>query len=157
VVYFLTHETASFIADFKIKSMTLFKCSLLFIALCSIMACAKNTPENAEEMLPSGTVVATGTFTGDRHPTSGVVQLIRDAAGKDHLVFRNFRSDNGPDLRVWMSPNNTASSYVEIGVLRAISGNFSYELTLPVNHTVNNRVLIWCEDFSVLFGYAVLQ
>jgi Electron transfer DM13 len=38
-----------------------------------------------------------------------------------------------------------------------VNGNFFYELSSNINYTTNNRVLIWCEDFSVLFGHAVLQ
>jgi len=120
-------------------------------------SCAKNTPENAQEVLPTGTVLASGSFTSNAHSTGGTVKVIMDAAGKKHLVFENFRSDNGPDLRVWLSPNNNASPYQEIGILKAVSGNFAYELSPAINYTSNNRVLIWCEDFSILFGHAVLQ
>lgn len=122
-----------------------------------ISSCAKNTPENAEETLPTGTVLATGSFTSNGHPTSGTVKVVQDAAGKKHLVFENFRSDNGPDLDVWLSPGTSGNPYQSLGDLKAVNGNFSYELASNINYTTNNRVLIWCVDFSVLFGHAVLQ
>ncbi|MGQ0739575.1 MAG: DM13 domain-containing protein [Bacteroidota bacterium] len=122
-----------------------------------IASCAKNTPGNAQENLPVGTTLVSGSFVSSGHPTSGTAKVVQDAAGKKFLVFENFRSDNGPDLRVWLSPNNSASPYQEVGLLKAVTGNFAYELNTSQNYQANNRVLIWCEDFSVLFGYAVLQ
>lgn len=131
--------------------------SLLAILIVLFSSCGKNTPASAEENLPTGTVISSGNFVSNGHPTSGTVKVIADASGKKFLVFENFRSDNGPDLRVWLSPNNSGSPYQEIGVLKAVNGNFFYELSSAINYTSNNRVLIWCIDFSVLFGYAVLQ
>ena len=122
-----------------------------------VSSCGKNTPESAEETLPTGTVVVNGNFISNGHPTSGSVKVIMETGGKRFLVFENFRSDNGPDLRVWLSPNTNGSPYQEIGTLKAVNGNFSYELNPSVNFTTHNWVLIWCIDFSVLFGHAVLQ
>ncbi len=130
---------------------------ILLSVMFFISSCAKNTPETAQEVLPTGTVLATGTFVSNAHTTGGTVKVMQDVSGKKFLVFENFRSDNGPDIRVWLSPNNNASPYQEIGILKAVSGNFSYELSPSINYLSNNRVLIWCEDFSVLFGHAVLQ
>lgn len=134
---------------------------IFFFALLSflffISSCDKNTPENAGETLPTGTVLATGNFASNGHPTSGTVKVVQDATGKKHLVFENFRSDDGPDLDIWLSPSESGNPYQSLGDLKKLSGSFSYELDNSINYTVNNRVLIWCVDFSVLFGHAVLQ
>ena len=122
-----------------------------------ITSCKKSALDNANETLPTGTTISTGSFTSNAHNTSGTTKIIRDASGKIQLVFENFKTDNGPDLRVWLSPNNSGSPYQEIGLLKAVTGNFSYELDASINYTANNRVLIWCKAFSVLFGHAVLQ
>jgi Electron transfer DM13 len=129
----------------------------LAILIVLLSSCGKNTPESAEENVPTGTVIVSGNFVSNGHPTSGTAKIITDGSGKKFLVFENFRSDNGPDLRVWLSPNNSGSPYQEIGTLKAVNGNFSYELNSSIDYTSNNRVLIWCIDFSVLFGHAVLQ
>jgi hypothetical protein len=131
----------------------------LFVALAFILfiSCKKNTPESAQEVLPAGTVLSSGSFVSSGHTTIGTVKIVSDNSNIKRLVFENFRTDNGPDLRVWLSPNNNGSPYQEVGPLKAVSGNFSYELGPAINHSTNNRVLIWCEDFSVLFGYAILQ
>lgn len=131
---------------------------ILLSVVIAVSSCSKdNTPVNANESLPTGTVLVTGSFTSSVHSTSGSVKVIQDAAGKKYLVFENFRTDNGPDLWVWLSPNTSASPFQEIGLLKAVSGNFSYELSSAINYTANNRVLIWCKGFSVLFGNAVIQ
>ena len=98
-----------------------------------------------------------GSFISNSHTTTGTVKVVQDVLGKTQLVFENFKTDNGPDLRVWLSPNNNGSPYQEVGLLKAVTGNFSYEISSTFNYTINKRVLIWCEDFSVLFGHAILQ
>lgn len=131
--------------------------SILVLAIMTTAGCSKKTPENLNEILPLGTVIASGSFVSSRHTTSGTVKVVMDASNKKKLVFENFQSDNGPDLRVWLSVNQNGSSYQEIGLLKAATGNFFYEMNADINYTLNNHVLIWCKDFSVLFGYAVLQ
>ena len=122
------------------------------------ISCKKeNTSGNANESLPTGTTLVTGSFVSGVHTSSGTVKVIKDASGKFYLVFENFKTDSGPDLRIWLSPNNTGNPYQEVGTLKAVSGNFFYELSAAINYTTNNRVLIWCKGFSVLFGHAVLQ
>jgi hypothetical protein len=133
---------------------------LLLAASFIITSCKKEntTPAAVTEQLPVAvTVLATGSVTSSVHTSSGTVKVVKDAANKIYLVFENFKTDNGPDLRVWLSPNNSGTPYQELGLLKAASGNFFYELDASVNYTSNNRVLIWCKQFSVLFGYAVLQ
>lgn len=133
-------------------------CLFAVIVSFSLISCKKsNTPATANDNLPAGTTIVSGNFVSNAHSSSGTVKVISDAGGKKYLVFENFRTDNGPDLRIWISPNNTANPYQEVGTLKAVSGNFSYELNAAINYTSNNRVLIWCEDFSILFGHAVLQ
>jgi hypothetical protein len=127
------------------------------VLIFTMISCTKKTPEIAEETLPAGTVLAIGTFTSGVHPTNGTVKVIQDAGGKKHLVFQNFRSDNGPDLDVWLSPGTSGNPHKSLGDLKAVNGNFSYELSNDIDYTTNNRVLVWCVNFSVLFGYAILQ
>lgn len=134
--------------------------SLLIAATALLTSCKKesNTATVLNETLPmQGTTLATGNFLGNAHATTGTVRIVKDASNKLYLVFDNFRTDNGPDLKVWLSPNTGGNPYQELGLLKAVSGNFSYELDATINYTTNNRVLIWCRQFSILFGHAVLQ
>ena len=138
------------------KKITIFLSAGFFF----FTSCKKesNTPAVVNDPLPSAvTIVATGSFVSGAHASSGTAKIIKDTANKIYLVVENFKTDGGPDLRLWLSPNNNASPYQEVGLLKATSGKFSYELDATFNYTANNRVLIWCKQFSVLFGYAVLQ
>jgi Electron transfer DM13 len=127
----------------------------------SFAACTKDkTPGTINEPnpIPSGTKVSMGAFTSGVHPTSGMVKYSTDiTTGKRYLVFENFKTDNGPDLRVWLATNTATAGYVEIGLLKAVSGNFFYELPATTDPAAKPYVLIWCKDFSVLFGHAVLN
>jgi Electron transfer DM13 len=134
--------------------------TFLIVGWLFFTSCKKDssTPTVINEPLPtSTTIVATGSFVSSAHTTIGNIKIVKDAANKLYLVFENFKTDGGPDLRTWMSPNNNGSPYQELGLLKATAGNFYYELDSSFNYTTNNRVLIWCRQFAVLFGYAVLQ
>jgi hypothetical protein len=133
--------------------------SFLSAGILLFSSCKKdNTPIAANDVLPvTGTTVSSGSFTSGVHASSGSVKVTKDAANKIYLIFENFKTDNGPDLRIWLSPNNSGSPYQEVGLLKAVSGSFYYPLDASYNYTANNRVLIWCKQFSVLFGSAVLQ
>jgi Electron transfer DM13 len=98
-----------------------------------------------------------GTFTGNMSYTvSGKVKLYEDK-GKKYLYFENYTSSNGPDLRVYISTNTQASQFVSLGKLKGVSGAQVYLITNPPDFTQYNKVLIWCQQFSVLFGAAMLQ
>lgn len=136
------------------KSLVVLFCGLFFLA-----SCKKNTPPTfVNETLPATTTtLASGSFVSSAHATSGTVKIVKDAANKLYLVFENFKTDGGPDLRTWVSPKNDGSQSLELGFLKATAGNFSYELEASFNYTTNNHVLIWCRQFGILFGYAVLK
>ncbi len=132
---------------------------LIFCSLC-LSSCKKEntTPESANESLPiSVTILATGNFVGSSHSASGTAKIVKDSANRLYLVVENFRTAAGPDLRMLVSPDKTASINQELGLLKAASGNFSYQLDATFNYKTNSHVLIWCKQYSVLFGYAVMQ
>ena len=124
----------------------------------SCISCKKeNTVTNVNTPAPVGTTLVSGNFASNAHTSTGTVKVIKEATGKTYLSFENFSTSNGPDLRIWLAINTSGTSYQEVGLLTAVSGNFSYELNSTINYSTNNYVLIWCKDFSVLFGHAVLQ
>ena len=129
--------------------------SAMLMAL--ISSCKKNVPDNIQEQVPQGTVLKSGTFVSKGKTTSGTARIVAGENNTVKLVFENFSTGNGPDVRVWLSPNTTATTYLELGALKAVNGTFSYELNSSIDYITNNRVLIWCEDVNLLFGHAVLQ
>lgn len=97
-----------------------------------------------------------GMFTSNVHATSGTVSVL-ETGGKRTLVFTNFRTDGGPDLRIYVAENTALRNFIEVSRLTSTSGTFSVELPAGVDPAKQRYVLIWCKAFSVLFGNAELK
>ena len=132
---------------------------LIMIAITLIASCKKDV-ETVPVIEPfdttNQTLVAQGSFVSNAHTTHGNVKLYSKANTKT-LTFENFITDNGPDLRVYLSKAADNVDYKELGTLKSTNGNFNYNVDSNINTTEYKYVLIWCEDFSVLFGNALLQ
>ncbi|MEM2139768.1 MAG: DM13 domain-containing protein [Nitrososphaera sp.] len=90
------------------------------------------------------------------HNASGKATVLYLEDGSAVLRFENFRVTNGPDLYVYLSTDRGASDYVDLGRLKANSGNQNYELPDGVDLSKYDNVIIWCKSFSVYFGGAEL-
>jgi hypothetical protein len=110
------------------------------------------------QIVMEGTKEATGAFINGAHPTSGKVVVVADKndAKKKYLSFENFKTDNGPDLRIYLAEDLKAKGFTEISKLDK-SGTFLLEIPTTAMLDKQKYVLIWCEDFSVLFGSAKLE
>jgi Electron transfer DM13 len=123
-----------------------------------MISCKKEEVVNVPttEVATGLTALFQGTFAGASHPTSGTVKLSKDAAGKKFLVFENFKTDAGPDLRIYLSDDLKATNYTEI-TNKVASGTFQVPVDAAVNTDTKRKVLIWCKQFTVLFGSADLK
>jgi hypothetical protein len=110
----------------------------------------KDEPAMADEI--SGIFVGVGDGI---HDASGVAKIIA-TGGSSALRLEDFRSTNGPDLYVYLSTDNQASDFVELGRLKGNIGNQNYEIPEGIDLSKYDTVLIWCKQFSVLFGSAEL-
>jgi hypothetical protein len=133
---------------------------VFYLMLVCFSACKKEAtqPTMLNEVFDSSqaSLLAQGTFVANVHPTSGTVKVyLRD--GSKYLVFSGFKTDSGPDLRIYLSRSTNTTDFVDLGALKSTNGNFFYNLGSTINTTDYNHALIWCEDFSVLFGHAQLQ
>ena len=90
------------------------------------------------------------------HKVSGEAKVYTDG-NREYLRFENFESTNGPDLKIYISEDLDAESYISLGELKGNIGNQTYEIPEDVDLEKYNTVLIWCEAFSVLFGSADLE
>lgn len=97
-----------------------------------------------------------GTFVGVGHSVSGTVKVYDDD-GKKVIVLDPFTSQNGPDLRVYLSKDQNATQYINLGALKSTMGKQSYDVTGMPDLAEYKFVLIWCQQFSVLFGKGELQ
>ena len=106
---------------------------------------------------PTGaTKLKMGTFINKVHVVSGTA-TIYDSNGKKVLLLDPFMTENGPDLKIYLSLNESASNYINLGNLKSTTGKQSYDI--PANTNINDQmyVHVWCQDFSVNFGLAKLQ
>jgi Electron transfer DM13 len=107
--------------------------------------------------IATATLLKQGTFSGNmNYEVTGTVKLYNDQ-GKFFIYFENFSSSNGPDLKVYVATNNNANQFISLGTLKANTGSYYYEILNAPNFDQYNKILIWCQQFSVLFGNATLQ
>ena len=73
----------------------------------------------------SETNYSMGDFISGAHSTSGSVFI---NLNKTILSFKNFKTDNGPKLLVYVSTDVDTSEYVDLGDLKWAEGNFTYAI-----------------------------
>ena len=108
-------------------------------------------------------VVRQGSFHSGEHATTGVAQLL-GYRGLTTLRLAPFRTSNGPAVHVWLSaaapgaPNGTVadSAHLDLGGLKGNIGAQNYPVPRAADPGRYRTVVIWCERFSVTFGYAPL-
>lgn len=139
--------------------------SIIFTLAAFTTSCSKsntttpNTPVVVDTSFnpAKATLLTQGTFTGSGgHITNGTAKLYDDN-GKKYIYFENFTATNGPDLKVYIATNLAASQFISLGSLKSVSGNQAYLIAIPPDFTQYNKVLIWCQQFTVLFGSAALK
>ena len=113
--------------------------------------------------MPQIRVEASGEFISRSHPTQGQVEVLGDGTGQRFLRFEDFRTDNGPDLNVYLSAappdapvGQFTDVYVDLGDLKGNVGSQNYEIPRDLDLDVYSTVVIWCVRFSVIFGAAEL-
>lgn len=119
------------------------------------------------ESLTEARIVATGTFRdADRaHQGQGTAALVALPGGGHEIQLSEFQVTNGPDLEVWLSahPDPASSSdvadnaWVGLGQLKGNIGDQAYSVPEDVNIADFQSVVIWCEQFGVLFSPAALS
>lgn len=134
------------------------------------MSCQKENVEAQSDMtmqpsavmpvnpnLKDQTLLLEGMFTSAAHPTSGTVKVYEDKDKNRTLVFENFKTDAGPDLRLYMAEDKAITNFVQITDKVTTSGNYSIAIPANVDLKKQTTVAIWCKSFSVLFGSATLK
>ena len=98
--------------------------------------------------------VLMGEFMDGAHPTSGLVTINSE---RSELVIEDFKSDDGPILELYIASDVQATEYTSLGVLQGLEGDFTYDLPGGIDFEAQDHVLVWCVDFSVSFGHAILE
>ena len=113
-----------------------------------------------EQIMESIPMSYVGEFVGvgdGVHDAQGDAYTIPLEDTSNVLRLENFKSTNGPDLYVYLSTDENASDFVNLGALKANSGNQNYKIPDDTDLSKYNKVLIWCKAFGVLFGSAELS
>lgn len=112
--------------------------------------------------------LATGEFISHEHGTAGSVRILELADGSRVLRIENLDTDNGPDLKVWLTDAPVIDGpsgwlvfddgqYVDLGSLKGNKGSQNYAIPADADLAQLTSVAIWCDRFSVSFGAAALS
>jgi hypothetical protein len=133
--------------------------------LCSFFA-ASAILEVGLLMAQGGNIVATGTFHGAAHKTSGRATVYA-LNGKDTLRITNFKTSNGPDVHVILIAATDAQDdesflngkveRVDLGKLKGNEGDQNYMIPPGTDLSKFKTVSIYCERFNANFGAAPLE
>ena len=112
-------------------------------------------------------VVAQGMFRDADafHKGVGTATIFSTPTGSSVLRFTEFEATNGPDLKVWLVKANgisssddvNASEWISLGPLKGNKGDQNYVVPKDTNLNAFKSVVIWCEQFGVLFAAADLK
>ena len=134
---------------------------LFLVITILVIACEAEdaVPENpvVDNFDPSmAQLIGQGMITGIGHTASGTAQVF-EQNGKYTVVLDPFSSENGPDLKVYLSKDADATAYVRLGDLKSTMGRQSYEVPGTPDIDEYPFVHVWCEKFSVVFARAEIQ
>ena len=111
--------------------------------------------------------VAQGSFRdADRsHKGKGTATIFSTASSSHVLRLTDFETTNGPDLEVWLvkaeniqsSADVKGSEWLSLGQLKGNIGDQTYIIPEGTNISEYHSVVIWCEQFGVLFSPADLK
>ena len=125
--------------------------SIIFIsALVIFSACKKD-----DDATPPDNPSFEGSFTSSAHTTSGTASINQE---ETVLTLTNFKTDSGPDLNIYLatSISNVTSNFIDLGNIKGVDGDYTYDLPDNVDYLQYKYVVIWCVDFNVNFGYSEL-
>ena len=134
---------------------------LIALLLATTLSCTKDnvTPTvTAVDTFDTtkATLLKEGELMGIGHTASGHVGVY-DNNGTKVIVLDPYNSQNGPDLKVYLSKDVNASDYIKLGKLKSTTGKQSYTVPGTPNLADYHYVHIWCEQFTVVFGRAELK
>ncbi len=115
-------------------------------------------PEPQIVTLAQGNFIPRGRYSG-----AGDAVVLNDGSEQRFLRFENFSTDNGPDLRVYLSVSDADGDsgafdddFIDLGVLKGNIGDQNYEIPPEVDLSVYDTVVVWCVRFATPFTAADL-
>ena len=144
------------------------KTTLLYVSLLALTFCAckkKDEPEPitviADPVSMDSDTLGQGNFTSYDHGLGGSALLYQETSGTRILRLYNFSMTAGPDVHVYLSKTSSYSPANVIELTKLTTGYSSSSINLPVNSTSYSAdykyALVYCVQYSSLFGYAELK
>lgn len=101
-----------------------------------------------------------GTFTKVSKTLSGGWSIVERDGRSFIVIDDSFRAANGPDLKVFLSPQTMSKvtgktavqGAINVGVLKKTKGAQEYEIPPGTDLMKFKSVLVHCEEYSVLWG-----
>jgi len=109
------------------------------------------------DAMPSASLVSKGLFRDAAHHVEGSALVIEQSDGSKILRFEDFETINGPRLHIYLSTSTDNDDFVDLGKIKATSGDVNYVLPEGIDLEKYDKVLVWCVPFGVLFSYSDLD
>lgn len=98
------------------------------------------------------------------HRGKGTARVVALPGGGVEVQLSEFEVTNGPDLELWLSEHPDpassadviAASSLSLGLLKGNIGDQSYSVPPGTDLSQYRSVVVWCEQFGVLFSPASL-
>jgi hypothetical protein len=137
------------------------KFKLALFLLIGLVACKKeNTPNTVlNEKVDVGLAVekAKGSFYNGPYGTATGTAKIYTVGTNIQLALENFSSSNGPNLMVYLSKEKDPANFINLGNLKSTAGNQLYDIPANIKPSDYKYALIYCKQYSHLFGFAELN
>jgi hypothetical protein len=84
------------------------------------------------------------------------VSLVKTAKGIRVVLDPDFKFDGAPDPKLGFGKNGYIKS-TQFSKLKSNSGKQSYEIPSTIDSAGYTEVWVWCQEFSVPLGVAILK
>ena len=121
---------------------------------------ASPSPSSTPDTTPTAAAVATGSLKGSgNYKATGTAKLTRSGS-QAHLELLGTEISRGPALAVYLTPSGSPTNVdgaLRLGKLEANSGDQTYSIPANTDLAKYKGMMIWCDQFGVLFATAALS
>jgi len=130
-----------------------------------LIACKKDEVLPAQEVNNMDTnvsdTIGKGTFTSYAHELGGRAILYNETSGVKNIRLENFNMTPGPEVYLFLSTTSSYSAANVVEIQKLTTGYSNSTINFAVNNAdytpAHKYVLVYCIQFSTLFGYAELK
>ena len=134
----------------KIKDMVMEKAATIENIVSEDMNDMMDSSETSVDIIKSGS------FDGlAGHFAEGTAKIIQ-VGDTTYLRFENFEVTNGPDLRVYLTPDGDVNNGIHLDKLKGSKGDQNYLLE-NIDVDTYDTVVVYCQPFGVYFGQSELS